>query len=57
MRAGKREISPETAAMLAAIAQEDVRDAVVQAILDRNRNRVGPKAAKIREVLGKTLVL
>lgn len=53
MRAGKREISPETAALLADIAHEDAREAVIQAVIERNRT--GPKAETIRAILGKGL--
>lgn len=51
MRAGKREISPETAALLADIAHVDAREAVIQAVIERNKT--GPKAEMIREILGK----
>lgn len=53
MKHGKREISPETAAMLADIAHEDAREAVIQAVIERNRT--GPKAEQIRAILGKAL--
>jgi DNA-binding transcriptional regulator YdaS (Cro superfamily) len=53
MKHGKREISPETAAMLADIAHEDAREAVIQAVIERNRT--GPKAETIRAILGKGL--
>ena len=53
MKHGKREISPETAALLADIAHEDAREAVIQAVIERNRT--GPKAEMIREILGKAL--
>lgn len=51
MKHGTRETSPETAAMLADIAHEDAREAVIQAVIERNKT--GPKADLIREILGK----
>lgn len=53
MKHGKREMSPETAALLADIANEDAREAVIRAVIERNRT--GPKAEQIREILGKAL--
>lgn len=53
MKQGTRAISPETAALLADIAQEDAREAVIQAVIERNKT--GPKAEQIREILGKAL--
>lgn len=53
MKHGKREMSPETAALLADIANEDAREAVIRAVMDRNKT--GPKAQQIREILGKAL--
>jgi len=53
MKHGQREISPETAALLADIANEDARDAVIRAVIARNKT--GPKAEQIREILGKAL--
>lgn len=53
MKHGKRDISPETAALLADIAQVDARDAVIQAVIERNKT--GPKAEQIRDILGKAL--
>lgn len=51
MKHGTREISPETAAILADIAQEDPAQAAIDAIIERNKN--GPKAERIRAILGK----
>lgn len=51
MKHGHREISPETAALLADIARVDVREAVIQAVIERNKT--GPKAEQIRLILGK----
>ncbi len=53
MKHGTREISPETAALLADIANEDAREAVIRAVMERNKT--GPKAQQIREILGKAL--
>lgn len=53
MKHGEREISPETAALLADIAKEDPQQAVIAAVIERNRT--GPKAEQIREILGKAL--
>ncbi|MGB7422535.1 MAG: helix-turn-helix domain-containing protein [Comamonas sp.] len=53
MKHGKREMSPETAALLADIANEDAREAVIRAVMERNKT--GPKAQQIREILGKAL--
>jgi len=53
MKHGKREISPETAALLADIAQVDAHRAVIDAVIERNRT--GPKAERIRAILGKGL--
>lgn len=55
LRAGKREMSPETAALLADIARVDAREAVIQAVIARNKT--GPKAEQIREILGKGLAV
>ena len=54
MKQGRREISPETAALLADIAHEDPRQAVIDAVIERNKT--GPKAEQLREILGKALV-
>lgn len=51
MKHGKREMSPETAALLADIANEDARQAVIDAVIERNKT--GPKAELIRQILGK----
>lgn len=53
MKQGNAAISPETAALLADIAHEDAREAVIQAVIERNST--GPKAEQIREILGKAL--
>jgi len=53
MKHGTRELSPETAALLADIARVDAREAVIQAVIDRNKT--GPKAEQIRDILGKAL--
>ena len=53
LKHGNREMSPETAALLADIAHMDAREAVIQAIIERNKT--GPKAEQIREILGKAL--
>lgn len=53
LKHGKREMSPETAALLADIAHMDAREAVIQAVIERNKT--GPKAEQIREILGKAL--
>lgn len=53
MRNGSREISPDTAALLADIAHVDAREAVIQAVIARNKT--GPKAEQIRAILGKAL--
>lgn len=51
MKSGKREVSPETAALLADAAHENAAQAVIDAIIERNKT--GPKAEKLREILGK----
>lgn len=51
MKHGHRDTSPETAAILADLAHEDARDAVIQAVIERNKT--GPKAEQIRAILGK----
>lgn len=53
MRAGKRAISPVTAAELADIANEDVTYAVNMAMLESVRGT--PKENRIRDILGKAL--
>lgn len=53
LKHGNREMSPETAALLADIAHMDAREAVIQAVIERNKT--GPKAEQIREILGKAL--
>lgn len=53
LKHGTREMSPETAALLADIAQVDAREAVIQAVIARNKT--GPKAEQIRDILGKAL--
>lgn len=54
MKHGKREISPETAALLADVAKLDPHQAIIDAVIERNKT--GEKAAKLREILGKALV-
>lgn len=54
MRDGKRPISPETAALLADIANEDPRQAVIDAVIERQKKDA--KGVRIREILGKALV-
>jgi len=51
LRAGKRPLSPELAAEIADIAGEDARQAVIDAIIERNAE--GRKGALLREILGK----
>lgn len=51
MKQGRREISPETAALLADIAGVDPLQAMADAVVERNKT--GPKAERIREILGK----
>lgn len=54
MKHGTREISPETAALLADVAKLDPHQAIIDAVIERNKT--GEKAAKLREILGKALV-
>lgn len=54
MRAGRRTITPETAAELAAIAGEDPREAAIDAILERSKGT--RREGVLREILGKVLV-
>ncbi len=51
LRAGKRPLSPELAAEIAEIAGEDARQAVIDAIIERNAD--SRKGALLREILGK----
>lgn len=51
MKHGKRHISPEDAALIADAAHEDAHAAVIDAVI--MRNTTGPKAERIRAVLGK----
>lgn len=53
MRSGERAITPEVAAELADIAGEDARQAVIDAIIERNA--AGRKGPLLREILGKAL--
>lgn len=53
MRAGKRAISPVTAAELADIAHEDVTHAVNMAMLESVKGT--PKEGRMRDILGKAL--
>ena len=55
MKQGKREISPETAVLLADIAKENAIQAMVDAVIERNKT--GQKAEKIRAILGKVLAV
>lgn len=51
LRQGKRPLSPEMAAEIADIAGEDARQAVIDAVIERNaETRKGPV---LREILGK----
>lgn len=51
LRAGKRELSPELAALIADVAGLDPQQAVLDAVIERNKT--GPKAEQIRQILGK----
>lgn len=53
MRAGKRTVTPETAAELADIAGEDPREAMVLAVLVRSKGT--RREGVLREILGKAL--
>lgn len=53
MKQGNREMSPETAALLADVAKMDVQQAVIDAVIERNKT--GEKAERLREILGKAL--
>ena len=55
MKHGKREISPETAVLLADIAKENAIQAMIDAVIERNKT--GQKAEKIRAILGKGLAV
>lgn len=54
MRDGTRPISPETAALLADVAKVDARQAVIDAVIERQKKDA--KGVRIREILGKALV-
>lgn len=54
MRAGRRTITPETAAEMAAIAGEDAREAAIAALLERSKGT--RREGVLREILGKGLV-
>lgn len=51
LRAGKRELSPEMAALIADVAGLDPQQAVIDAVIERNKT--GQKAEQIRQILGK----
>lgn len=53
LRAGKRPLSPELAAEFADIAGEDARQAVIDAVIERNA--AGKKGHLLKEILGKAL--
>lgn len=53
LRSGKREISPEMAAMLADIAGEDAVQATINAVIDGATGT--PREGVLREILGKAL--
>lgn len=53
MRSGERAVTPEIAAELADIAGEDARQALIDAVIERNAGT--PKGALLREILGKGL--
>jgi DNA-binding transcriptional regulator YdaS (Cro superfamily) len=53
LKTGKRPLSPELAAELADIAGEDARQAVIDAVIERNAGT--RKGGALREILGKGL--
>lgn len=53
LRQGKRPMSPELAAEIADIAGDDARQAVIDAIIERNRD--SRKGHLLKEILGKAL--
>lgn len=53
LKKGARPLSPELAAELADIAGEDARQAVIDAIIERNRDN--RKGHLLKEILGKAL--
>jgi DNA-binding transcriptional regulator YdaS (Cro superfamily) len=53
LRAGKRPLSPELAAEIAEIAGEDARQAVIDAVIERNEG--SKKGHILKEILGKVL--
>lgn len=55
MRAGRRTITPETAAEMAAIAGEDAREAAIAALLERSKGT--RREGVLREILGKGLAV
>lgn len=55
MRHRGRTVTPETAAELAAIAGEDPREAMVDAVLERSKGT--RREGVLREILGKALVI
>lgn len=55
LRAGKRPLSPELAAELADIAGQDARQAVIDAVIERNMH--SRKGEALRSILGKGLAV
>ncbi|WP_313313166.1 hypothetical protein [Pulveribacter sp.] len=53
MRSGERAVTPEIAAELADIAGEDARQAVIDAVIERNQGT--EKGPVLRQILGKAL--
>jgi len=53
LRQGKRPLSPELAAEIADIAGDDARQAVIDAIIERNRD--SRKGHLLKEILGKAV--
>ena len=50
---GRQELSPENAVLLADIAGTDPAQAVIDAVI--MRNKTGPKAERVRDILGKAV--
>lgn len=55
MRKGKRRVTPETAAEIAAAAGEDGREAAIQAMIENSKGT--RREGVLREILGKGLAL
>ena len=53
LKTGERPLSPELAAELADLAGEDARNAVIEAIIERNASN--RKGTLLKEILGKAL--